>query len=398
MKALTNAFVPYGAYYSTPFCRWQGGLASQHALKLAGQSLTRFLRDRAIAVDGIDGLVLGWTVPQRHSFYGAPWLCGMIGAADVGGTMVSQACATSLRVLLVASLEVEVGLRQCVVGVAADRTSNGPHIYYPNPKGPGGMGEAENPVWDNFNRDPHAGEPMIRTAENVARRAGIGREEQEAIAVLRQEQYAQALADDRAFQRRYMLPVEIQTGKKGSASIEADEHGPALTREDMAKLRPVVEGGTVTSGTQTFPADGNAAVLVCSRERALRLSRDPKVPIQLLAFGEARVEKAMMPMATLPAARAALERAGIGVGDCRAVKTHNPFALNDAYLCRELGLAPEAVNRFGSPLVFGHPQGPTGLRAVIELIEELVLAGGGHGLFVGCAAGDTAMAIVLKVG
>jgi len=105
-----------------------------------------------------------------------------------------------------------------------------------------------------------------------------------------------------------------------------------------------------------------------------------------------------MPMAVVPAARQALAAAGITLGDCKAIKTHNPFAVNDVYFCRELGLAPERVNCYGSSLVWGHPQAPTGLRSIAEVIEELVLAGGGHGLFSGCAAGDTAMAVVIKVG
>ncbi|MHC4078302.1 MAG: thiolase family protein, partial [Planctomycetota bacterium] len=77
---------------------------------------------------------------------------------------------------------------------------------------------------------------------------------------------------------------------------------------------------------------------------------------------------------------------------------HNPFAVNDVYFCRETDIVPDQLNRFGSPLIYGHPQGPTGMRAIIELIEELAQAGGGYGLFSGCAAGDTAMATVLKVG
>ena len=79
------------------------------------------------------------------------------------------------------------------------------------------------------------------------------------------------------------------------------------------------------------------------------------------------------------------------------IKSHNPFAVNDIYFSRETGIDVSRMNNFGSPLIYGHPQGPTGLRATIELIEELVMLGGGHGLFTGCAAGDTAMALVLTV-
>jgi acetyl-CoA acetyltransferase len=86
------------------------------------------------------------------------------------------------------------------------------------------------------------------------------------------------------------------------------------------------------------------------------------------------------------------------VQDLKAVKTHNPFAVNDIFFARETGFPLEKMNNYGCSLVWGHPQGPTGTRSIIEMVEELVLAGGGYGLFTGCAAGDSAMAVVLKVG
>jgi acetyl-CoA acetyltransferase len=115
------------------------------------------------------------------------------------------------------------------------------------------------------------------------------------------------------------------------------------------------------------------------------------------SFGQARAKKGFMAQATVPAARQALSRAGISIADVKAIKTHNPFAVNDIYLAREFGLAVDSFNNYGSSLVFGHPQGPTGMRLVIELIEELVLRGGGYGLFVGCAAGDTGAAVIVRV-
>src|SRR6185503_12080196 len=116
------------------------------------------------SAEAFDALVLGFTVPQRSSFYGAPWLAGMIGAPHLTGPVVAQACATSARALLTATLEVETGLKQSVLAVTCDRTSNGPHLYYPSPAGPGGKGEAEDWVWDNFNRDPYGGTAMLATA------------------------------------------------------------------------------------------------------------------------------------------------------------------------------------------------------------------------------------------
>jgi acetyl-CoA acetyltransferase len=104
-----------------------------------------------------------------------------------------------------------------------------------------------------------------------------------------------------------------------------------------------------------------------------------------------------MPAAPIPAAEMALTKANLNVTDMKAVKTHNPFAVNDIAFSKKTGYDVMKMNNNGSSLIYGHPQGPTAGRAVIEMIEELVLLGGGYGLFTGCAAGDTAAALVLKV-
>jgi acetyl-CoA acetyltransferase len=127
------------------------------------------------------------------------------------------------------------------------------------------------------------------------------------------------------------------------------------------------------------------------------MSSDPNVRIGILGFGLARAELAHMPEATIPAAKQALDQAGLAIKDMVAVKSHNPFAVNDIIFARETGADLMAMNNYGCSLVWGHPQGPTGLRSIIELIEELVIRGGGRGLFQGCAAGDTAMAVVIDV-
>ena len=104
-----------------------------------------------------------------------------------------------------------------------------------------------------------------------------------------------------------------------------------------------------------------------------------------------------MPHAPVPAAQKALDMAGLTIADIDAVKTHNPFAVNDVVFARETGFDVNRMNNYGCSLIFGHPNGPTGMRLVIELIEELVQRGGGRGLFTGCAAGDTGMAVVVEV-
>ncbi len=191
---------------------------------------------------------------------------------------------------------------------------------------------------------------------------------------------------------------EVARYRKTACVLDGDEGIHETAREGLDRLRPVQEDGTVTFAGQTHPADGNAGLVVTGRERARALSRDDGISVRLAGFGTARAEVRHMPEAPIGAARRALDDAGIGLDDVAAIKTHNPFAVNDVVFCRETGADIEKMNNFGCSLIWGHPQGPTGLRATIELIEELALRGGGYGLFTGCAAGDSAMAVVVEVG
>ena len=395
-----RAEIPYGAYWSTPFARWQGSLAHLHSVEFATHVARAELARRGIDAGAFDYGVLGFSVPQKHSFYGLPWLAGMLGASRAGGPTLMQACATGVRTLLAAAQEIEVGLATQALVVNCDRTSNGPHLYYPNPRGPGGTGAAEDWVMDSFACDPLGGHSMLATAENVAKRHAITTAEQHEVVLRREAQYAQATADGAAFLKRFMtLPFEVPAPgyRKTLATLGGDEGVSQSTPEGLAALKPVAPGGSVTFGGQTHPADGNAGIVVTTAAKARELSRDPKIAVRLHGFGLARAALAHMPEATVPAAQQALAQAGKSIKDMAAIKTHNPFAVNDLFFARATGIDWRTMNNYGCSLVWGHPQAPMGTRAIIELIEELALRGGGYGLFTGCAAGDTAMAVVLEV-
>ncbi len=396
-----SAQVPYGAYWSTPFAKWQGTLSHLHSMEFAAYVAKNELAKRDISPETFDYSVMGITVPQKFSFYGAPWLMGMIGAMDVSGPSISQACATGVRCLQNAVQEVDTEMASTALVATLDRVSNGPHIYYPDPKGPGGRGKHEDWTLDNMGSDPLGRHSMLKTGENVAARHQITTDAQHEVVLRRQEQYKDALADDSAFLKRFMtLPFEVPSAnyKKTVATMEGDEGTYESTPEQLAKLKPVMEDGTVTFGGQTHPADGNACMVVTTPEKAKEMSADPGIVIKLKGFGLARAELAYMPEAPVPAARQAMGKAGVTIDDIDAVKTHNPFAVNDLYFAKETGFDVNKMNNYGCTLVWGHPQAPMGVRGIIELIEELTVRGGGTGLFTGCAAGDTAMAVVVEVG
>jgi len=391
-----NVFVPYKGYWSSPFCKWQGSFQTQHAVQLAAGTAKKFFEVRGITPDIFDGIVFGATIPQKMWFYDAPWFATLIGNPSISGPRVAQACATSTVSIKTASSFIEAGCNANMLVATCDRASNCPNILWPNPSGLGGKPDFESWMLDGFMYEPTGDTGPLGTAINVTKKHGITREESDALVVDRYNKYLMSTANDREFQKRYMLPVEVKLSRKKSITVEEDEGITPCTLEGLAGLRTMPDS-IINAGSQTHAADGNAGMIVTTKEKADELSADKGVTIQILSYGSARAEKAHMPEAPVPASKQAMEAAGISVADLAAVKTHNPFSVNDIIMRKEMGIDDAIFNNYGSSLIWGHPQGPTVMRLAIECIEELVIKGGGYGLVTGCAAGDTGAALVIKV-
>ena len=386
--AFSSVTFRLGESWSSPFSRWHRSLQDVSSLDLAFDVTDRALEERGVSRQEIGEVILGITVPQAGAFYGAPTLAARLGATHATGAMIAQACATSVAGIAAAARTLELGAQDPVLVVMTDRTSRSPLITYPASDNSDRGAVEENWVLDNFECDPWGGTSMATTAELVAQEAGISRGEADEVTILRHEQYGRALQDDRAFQRLYM--VAASTGEDRTL-LEHDEGiyplDPEATRAQVA----ATPDGVVTRDTQTHPADGTAGLIL----RRVSESAGPSVRIRSVGF--ARTDRARMPKAVVPAAAEALRAAQLSITDVHLVNTHNPFVVSDIVFARAFDFPVDRMSTFGSSLVYGHPQAPTGMRAIIELAHALNLRGGGIGLFTGCAAGDTAGAVVIEV-
>jgi acetyl-CoA acetyltransferase len=308
MKAFTKAFIPYGGYYSTPSCRWQGSMQHDNAVFLGPNTARRwFLEKRKLDPAIIDYLYFGTTVAQHHWFF-SHQMAGAIITDDkkfVPGPFIHQACSTSTTILNLIAKDIELGVYEVGYGLMSDRCSNGPHTTWANPLGPGGEPYREDWNMDNFGGNPRVPVAMVETGENVAKEVGITKEECDAVTLRRYEQYQDALANDRAFQKRYMFPALFTVSKKGTKLVDQDEGWTPTTAEGLAKLKPVRPGGVHSFGAQTFPADGNCGIIVTTRDKAKKFSTDPKIEIQVVSYVFARVKPTFMPAAPVPAAQMA---------------------------------------------------------------------------------------------
>ncbi|RGE47055.1 thiolase family protein [Comamonas testosteroni] len=390
-----DVFIPAPLLWSSPFIRWQGQAADISSMDLAVQVTRDALQQRQFDATEVDQLVFGSTIPQHNSFYAPPWIAAQLGLSNIGGPLISQACATAVACLASAAAANSLSGGSTQLVVTADRTSNGPLMVYPRSSGMGGAPSTEHWVLQSFAADPWTGESMVHTAEATARDGGFSRTQCDELTLLRFNQYQSALKNEREAQKRYLQPIVI-TQRKGRLVLDADEGVADYSTEGLARLKPALPDGVITSGAQTHPADGSAGAVVTSRENARRMASGLGV-VEILSVGFARAEKGRMPKAPAIAAQKALLSAGLAMSEVKTITTHNPFAVNDLWLHQATGFALEKMNPLGCSLIYGHPQAPTGMRAIAELVQALRMQGGGVGLFAGCAAGDMGAALVLRL-
>jgi acetyl-CoA acetyltransferase len=368
-------------------------LAEVNIGQFAGEASARILGKRKVQLDALDYLVIGSTVPWHYKFWTAPLVSSCMGRR-LPGYHVEQACATGLQATLVGAAGVESGDHEAVAVLTFDRTSDSPVGVFPERRSYERT-KAISDVWDNFGFDPAVGNAMITTAGMAARKYRLDRREVDELTAHRYRQYFDAKAS--GFLDRVVLPLEVLgVNGKPLGVVDDDEGVREVSLESLHAMREL--DTCVTGGSQTHASDGVALLLVTSREKARELSPRPEIDIEFVAKVETRTSPGMMPEAPMLAVRKLLDRTGLTMNDMGVVKNHNPFAVNDAIFAKALDYDWRKMNNTGCSLVWGHPQGPTLTRTLIEALEEAVDLGGGYVLVFGCAAGDVGIAAILKVG
>lgn len=294
---------------------------------------------------------------------------------------------------MLAGAQVQSGDRDVVGVLTFDRTSDSPVGIFPERR-EHRRTMALSDVWDNFGFDPATGQAMITTAGNAARKYSLDRKEVEELTYYRYQQYFDTKSS--GFLDRILVPLEVLNVQGRFLGKIDDDYGiRKLTLDDLHKMREL--DTCVTSGMQTHAADGMATLLVTTLEKARELSPRPEIVIQFVAKTEVRVHPALMPEAPTCAVQKLLKKTGLAMADIAVLKCHNPFAINDAIFAKVMEYDWHEINRTGCSLVWGHPQGPTLTRLLIEGLEEAVDLGGGLVLLFGCAAGDVGIAALFRV-
>jgi acetyl-CoA C-acetyltransferase len=231
------------------------------------------------------------------------------------------------------------------------------------------------------------------TAENVAAKWGVSREDQDALAVESHQRAARAT--EQGWFKEQILPIELK-GRKGTTVFDTDEHIRAdATMEGMAKLRPAFQsGGTVTAGNAAGVNDAAAAVVLADREVADARGLEPLG--RLVAYAHAGVEPRYMGIGPVPAVRAVLDKAGLKVDDIDVFEVNEAFAAQALAVIRDLGLPPERTNPNGSGVSLGHPIGATGCILTVKALYELERTGGRRALVTMCIGGGQGIAAVFE--
>ena len=390
---LPKARIPFGTWGSSYFPAWQmSALAEVNIGQFAGEAMNRILGIRGVSNRDIEYLVIGSTIPWHWKFWNAPMVASCMGHR-VPGFHVEQACATGLQAVLLGGAEIQSGAHDVVGVLTFDRTSDSPVGVFPERRAHQRTVPIAD-VWDNFGFDPATGKAMIAAAGKSARKYKLDRREVDDLAFYRHQQYFEA--KESGFLDRVLVPFDIlNVSGKPLGRIDEDLGVRPLSRDGM---RAMPELDTcVTSGTQTHASDGMATLLITSKERVADLSPRPEVDIQFVAKTEVRTDPSLMPEAPALAVQKLLGATGMSMADMAVVKNHNPFAVNAAIFSQLLDYDWHEMNKTGCSLVWGHPQGPTLTRVVMEAFEEAVDLGGGYVLVFGCAAGDVGIAAIFKV-
>lgn len=373
-----------------------GGLASLRADQLGSAVIKALLEETGVAPEQIDEVILGQVLtagcgqnPARQASINA----GI--PATVPAMTINKVCGSGLKAVHMAVQAIQCGDAELVLAGGQESMSQSAHVL-PNSRNGQRMGNwnmvdtmISDGLWDAFN-DYHMGV----TAENIAEKYGISREEQDAFAAASQQKAAAAM--DAGHFASQIVPVSVPQRKGDPIIVNQDENPRAgVTAESLGKLRPAFKkDGTVTAGNASALNDGAAAVIVCSADKAKALGLTPLATIR--AHANAGVDPSIMGTGPIPASQRCLQRAGWTVDELDLIEANEAFAAQAISVNRDLDWDVNKVNVNGGAIALGHPIGASGCRILVSLLHEMTRRDAKKGLATLCIGGGMGVALAVE--
>ncbi len=378
----------------TPVGAFNGGLAGLAAHELGEVAIVEALRRAQVEPNEVSEVILGQILAAGEGQNPARQAAVAAGIPfEVTAYGVNQLCGSGLRTVALGYQAILTGDSEIVVAGGQESMSQAPHcIHLRNGVK---MGDAQmvdtmikDGLWDAFN-----GYHMGNTAENVAQRWQITREQQDEFAV-RSQMRAEAAQKAGRFTDE-IVPVVVKS-RRGDTTVDTDEHPKhGTTAEILAKLRPAFDkNGTVTAGNASGINDGAAAVVLMTAEAASRRGLTPLA--RIVSWATAGVDPAIMGTGPIPASRMALKKAGWSVRDLDLIEANEAFAAQACAVGKELGFDADKLNVNGGAIALGHPIGASGARVLVTLLYEMQRRDAKKGLATLCIGGGMGIAMCVE--
>ncbi|CAO1658922.1 Acetyl-CoA acetyltransferase [Halomonas sp. NYA30] len=372
-----------------------GSLAGIPASDLGALVIKDILSSTGVAPDQVDEVLLGQVLtagvgqnPARQASIkgGLP--------ASVPAMTINKVCGSGLKAIHLATQAIRCGDADLILAGGQENMSASPHVL-PNSRNGQRMGDwkaidtmVHDGLWDAFN-DYHMG----ITAENLAEKYGITREEMDKFAAQSQQNAANAIKEGKF--KSQIVPVEIPQRKGDPVVFDTDENPREVTVEKLASMKPAFKkDGTVTAGNASSLNDGAAVVMICSAEKAKELGLEPLA--RIAAYANAAVDPAIMGIGPAPATRRCLEKAGWSLDDLDLAEANEAFAAQALSVNKELGWDVSKVNVNGGAIALGHPIGASGCRVLVSLLHEMIARDAKKGLATLCIGGGQGVALAIE--
>lgn len=388
-----EVFVVNGA--RTPMAEYVGVFKDLSALELGAVASRAALERSAVQPGWIQHVVFGNALQtSADAIYGARHIGLKAGVPiEVPALTVNRLCGSGLQAAISAAHMIQLGEADVVLAGGTENMSQAPHVIRGLRSGLRlGQGKIEDALWESLT-DAYCGCSMAITAENLAAKYGISREDQDRFALRSQQQAARAWDEGRLAEE--VVPVEMKS-RKGTQLFSRDDHMRAdTTLESLAALPAAFrKDGCVTAGNASGIVDGAAALVLASEDGVRRHGLRPIG--RLVAWAAVGVDPSLMGIGPAPATRAVLAKAGLTLADVDLIEVNEAFAAQYLAVEKELGLDRDRVNVNGGAIALGHPLGASGTRLLLTVLYELRRRGKTRGLATACIGGGQGIAAIVE--